>query len=491
MRTKKVFSVFAVAVLSALVTVFAYSHFVKPEKEIVEVPQETVPAARYTSLPSSPQGESPNLTIAAEKSVHAVVHVKTVASQAGRSSGNPLYDFFFGPGQSRPRQEQPVMGAGSGVIISEDGYIVTNNHVIEKTNNIEVTLNDNRTFDAVLVGKDEATDLALLKIEATDLPYMQYGNSDELKIGEWVLAVGNPFNLTSTVTAGIVSAKSRNINILARRQSSRGSMSIESFIQTDAAVNAGNSGGALVNQNGKLVGINTAIASRTGSYTGYSFAVPASIVKKVVSDLMEYGKVQRGILGVNIRNVNSNLAEELNLDQPRGVYVANTMEGSGAEAAGMEEGDVIISVNGEKTDKVSELQEKISRFRPGDEVTVTAIRDGKKKEFSVTLRNIYGSTDVVRQKKEFETLGASFEEVSDEDKARLRIRNGIQVTDIQDGKLREAGIQEGYIITKANRVSINSEDDLRKVIENLEDGLFLTGVYPNGQVAYYAINLEN
>ncbi|MGM0377880.1 MAG: Do family serine endopeptidase [Bacteroidota bacterium] len=488
MRTKKVFLVFAVAVLSALVTVFAYSHFVKPEKEIVEVPQETVPEARYTSLSSAPQGESPNLTEAAEKSIHAVVHVKTVASQAGGSSGNPLYDFFFGPGQQRPRREEPIVGAGSGVIISEDGYIVTNNHVIERTNNIEVTLNDNRTFDAVLVGHDEATDLALLKIEASDLPYMQYGNSDELKIGEWVLAVGNPFNLTSTVTAGIVSAKSRNINIMARRS---GSMGIESFIQTDAAVNAGNSGGALVNQQGELVGLNTAIASRTGSYSGYSFAIPVSIVKKVTSDLMEYGEVQRGILGVNIRNVNSDLAEELNLKQPRGVYVANTMEDGGAEAAGMEEGDVIISVNGEKTDQVSELQEKISNFRPGDEVTVTALRDGKKKQFSVTLRNIYGSTDVVKQKKAFETLGASFEEVSNEDKARLKIRNGIQVTDIQDGKLREAGIQEGYIITKANRVSIDSTDDLRKVIENLEDGLFLTGVYPNGQVAYYAINLEN
>ncbi|MFW6043849.1 MAG: trypsin-like peptidase domain-containing protein, partial [Marinilabiliaceae bacterium] len=344
----------------------------------------------------------------------------------------------------------------------------------------------NRTFDAVLVGSDEVTDLALLKIEASDLPYMQYGNSDELNIGEWVLAVGNPFNLTSTVTAGIVSAKSRNINILARRQ---GNMSIESFIQTDAAVNAGNSGGALVNQKGKLIGINTAIASQTGSYAGYSFAIPVNIVKKVTSDLMEFGEVQRGILGVNIRNVNSDLAEELDLEEPRGVYVASTMEGGGAEAAGLEKGDVIMSVDGEKTNRVSELQEKISRFRPGDEVTVTAIRDGKKKEFSVTLRNIYGSTDVVKQKKAVETLGASFEEVSNEDKERLRIRNGIQVTDIQDGKFREAGIQEGYIITKANRVSVNSEDDLRKVIENLEDGLFLTGVYPNGQVAYYAINL--
>ena len=490
MKTKKLFTIFAVAVLSALVTVFAYSHFVKPEKEIVEIPREISPRAHYTSLSSSPQGESPNLTIAAEKSIHAVVHVKTIANRSsnGGYSGNPLYDFFFGPDQSRPRQQQPVMGAGSGVIISEDGYIVTNNHVIEETRNIEVTLNDNRTFDATLVGNDPATDIALLKIEAEeDLPYMKYGDSDALKIGEWVLAVGNPFNLTSTVTAGIVSAKSRNINLLARRQ---GTMSIESFIQTDAAVNPGNSGGALVNQKGELVGINTAIASRTGSYTGYSFAVPVSIVQKVVSDLMEFGEVQRGILGVNIRNVNSALADELDLEQPRGIYVANVMENSGAEEAGIKEGDVIVSIDGETVEQVAELQEKISRHRPGDEVAVSAIRDGKKKEFSVTLRNIYGSTDVVKPERAFNQLGAKFKEVSDKARARLRLKNGIQVAEVTGGKFREAGIQEGYIITKANRVSISSMDDLRKVIENLEEGLFLTGVYPNGQVAYYAINLE-
>jgi Do/DeqQ family serine protease len=488
MNTKKLFSVFSVAVLSALISVITYSHFFKPEQKIVEITQPVIPAAQYTSLPDESPQQGPDLTVAAERSVHSVVHVKTISSQASNNySGNPLYDFFFGPDFPTPRQ-QPVMGAGSGVIITKDGYIVTNNHVIEEASNIEVTLNDNRSFEAKLIGTDPATDIALIKIDAQDLPYLEYGNSDELKIGEWVLAVGNPFNLTSTVTAGIVSAKSRNINIIRREQ---GTLGIESFIQTDAAVNPGNSGGALVNTSGNLVGINTAIASQTGSYTGYSFAVPVSIVKKVVADLMEYGKVQRGVLGVTIRDVNSELAKEMELGITQGAYVVEVIEDSGAEDAGIKKGDVIISVNGEEITKVSELQEKISRYRPGDKVNVTVIRDGKKKEFIVTLRNIYGSTDVVKADKPFNLLGASFEEVSKEEKMRLRISNGIKVSSVTDGKFRDAGIQKGYIITKANRVPINSVEDFRKVVEIVEEGLFLSGIYPNGQVAYYAINLEN
>ncbi len=488
MNTRKVFSVFSTAVLSALIAVFAYSYFVKPAQKIVEVPQQSVRSAQYASLPGIPQSGVPDLTYAAENSVHSVVHVKTVSTRENNYSGNPLYEFFFGPGNPMPGQQQPVMGSGSGVIITKDGYIVTNNHVVAKTNNIEVTLNDNRTFKAVLVGTDPATDIALLKIEASDLPYMKYGNSDNLKIGEWVLAVGNPFNLTSTVTAGIVSAKSRSINILTTQQ---GNLGIESFIQTDAAVNPGNSGGALVNTKGELIGINTAIASQTGSYAGYSFAVPVGIVQKVIADLMEYGEVQRGILGINIRDVDSQLSKELDLNISQGVYVANVMDNSGAREAGIKEGDIIISVNGDEVTKVSELQEKISRHRPGDNVKVIALREGKKKQFSVTLRNIYGSTDVVKPDKAFELLGASFREIPEEYKNKLRIRSGIQVKNIAAGKFRETGIKEGYIITKANRVPIKRADDLRKVIEMVKDGLFLTGVYPNGQVAYYALNLGN
>lgn len=488
MNTKKIFTLFSVSVLSAFVAVVAYSYFVKPEPTVVEVPRAVYPAAQYMSIPasSSQKGQLPDLTVAAEKSVHSVVHVKTVSTQTTNYSGNPLYDFFFGPGIPMPKQ-QPVMGSGSGVIITSDGYIVTNNHVIEDATNIEVTLNDNRTFKATLVGTDPATDIALLKIDAKDLPYLEYGNSDALKIGEWVLAVGNPFNLTSTVTAGIVSAKSRNINIIRQGQ---GKLGIESFIQTDAAVNPGNSGGALVNTSGQLVGINTAIASQTGSYTGYSFAVPVSIVKKVVADLMEYGQVQRAVLGVSIRDVDSELNEELNLGTTQGAYVVEVVSGSGAEEAGIKEGDVIIQVENEAVTKVSELQEKISRHRPGDKVNVTVIRNGKKKDFIVTLRNIYGSTDVVKADKPFNLLGASFEEVPRKEKMRLGISHGIKVTKVMPGKFREVGIKEGYIITKANRVPINSIEDFRKVVEMVEDGLFLSGIYPNGQVAYYAINLD-
>ncbi|MFW6326884.1 MAG: Do family serine endopeptidase [Bacteroidota bacterium] len=487
MNRKKFFSVFAIAVLSALVSVVTYSHLVKPETKIIQVPTEQTSAAKYASLPAEATREYPDFTRAAENSVNSVVHVKTVSNQTQEYSNNPLFDFFFGPGSPMPHQQQPVMGSGSGVILTTDGYIVTNNHVIDNANNIEVTLNDNRTYKAVIVGTDPTTDIALLKIEAENLPFMKFGNSDDLKIGEWVLAVGNPFNLTSTVTAGIVSAKSRSINILANQQRTLG---IESFIQTDAAVNPGNSGGALVNSKGDLIGINTAIASQTGSYSGYSFAVPVSIVSKVVADLMEFGKVQRGILGVNIQDVNSKLADELDLDSSQGVYVANVIEESGAEEAGIENGDVIISVNKEEVKRVSELQEKISRFRPGDIVNITAIRNGKKKDFSVTLRNIYGSTDVVKADKSLSVLGATFEEVSNEEKSRLKIKNGIKVSELKDGKLRDAGIQEGYIISKANRVPISNTEDLRKVVEMVEEGLFLTGIYPNGQVAYYAINLD-
>ena len=346
------------------------------------------------------------------------------------------------------------------------------------------TLNDKRTFKAVKVGSDPSTDLALLKIDGSDLPYMRYGNSDVLKIGEWVLAVGNPFNLTSTVTAGIISAKSRSIQIL-------GQMSIEAFLQTDAAVNPGNSGGALVNTRGELIGINTAIASRTGSFTGYSFAIPVSIVEKVVADLMEFGEGQRGLLGVNIREIDNALVQELKLNRANGVYVAEVIEGGGAEAAGIKAGDIITAVNGDAVNSVPQLQERVSRYRPGDNLQIEIIRDGKRKPFTVTLRNIHGNTDVVKSASRVSVLGATFEAVSDSEKQRLKIRNGLKVKSVSSGKFRDSGINEGYIITQANRVPINSEEDLNKVVEVLNEGLFLTGIYPNGRVAYYAINLQD
>lgn len=380
------------------------------------------------------------------------------------------------------------MGFGSGVIISADGYIITNNHVIDDADEIEVVLNNRQSFNAKLIGKDPTTDIALLKIDAKELQFLTFGDSDALKVGEWVIAVGNPFNLTSTVTAGIVSAKSRSINILSNQSQSLG---IEAFIQTDAAVNPGNSGGALVNSRGQLVGINTAIASQTGSYSGYSFAVPISIAAKVVSDLKEFGVAQRALLGVSIRDIDGALATEKNIDKIEGVYVAGVNTNSAAKEAGIEEGDIILSVNNEKVNSVPELQEKVSRHRPGDKVTVKVKRSGKEKQFTVTLRNSDGSTSLIKSEDMNVILGARLKELTGSEKQSLQLRSGVKIESLANGKLKNSGIKEGMIITQANRVLINSVDDFRRVVASANEGLFITGVYPNGQVEYYAINLSN
>jgi Do/DeqQ family serine protease len=487
MNSKKLIFTFAIAVLGALVGAFSYSKIMGSSTKVITV-TESAPQAKFASYQSEQTGGYPDLTMAAEKSIHAVVHVKVKSTtQGGYSSGNPLYDFFFGPNggyQAQPRQQ---MGFGSGVIISQDGYIITNNHVIDGADEIEVVLNDKRSYNAKLVGTDPTTDIALLKIDEKDLPFLTYGNSDDLKIGEWVIAVGNPFNLTSTVTAGIVSAKSRSINIL----SGQNQMGIESFIQTDAAVNPGNSGGALVNTSGDLVGINTAIASQTGSYTGYSFAVPVSIVKKVVGDLMEFGVVQRALLGISIRDIDKALAEEKKIDKIEGIYVAAVGPNSAAKDAGIEANDIILSVDNERVNTVPELQEKVSRHRPGDKINVTVKRDGKQKQFVVTLRNSDGSTAIVKPTDKDVVLGAKLKELDDNEKNTLQINVGIKVLSLSEGKLKSSGIREGFIITKANRMPITSVDDLRRVVATADEGLFLTGIYPNGRIEYYAINLAD
>lgn len=432
-----------------------------------------------------------DFTLAAEKSVEAVVHVKTKIDISNRYSMNidPFFDFFFGR-PSQPREPQYQEGSGSGVIISEDGYIVTNNHVIDKASIVEVTLNDKRTFEAKVIGTDPSTDIALLKIEANSLPIITFGDSDNLRIGEWVLAVGNPFNLTSTVTAGIVSAKARNINIL------NAEMKIESFIQTDAAVNPGNSGGALVNTQGELVGINTAIASQTGSYTGYSFAVPTSIVSKVVADLKEFSVVQRAVLGVQIADINDQLAKEKNLNTLKGAYIASVQENSSAADADLREGDIIIAVNGQTVNSVAELQEQISRYRPGNDIKINYIRKDKQESVILKLKNRSGNTNVVKIA-DNSILGATFKEIDKSTIEKFRLKSGIQIASLErDGALAKAGLKKDFIILKVNGQPIRSEKDLTTIINqtiNAADhdrALFITGIYTNGQIAHFAVNLE-
>ena len=476
-RVGRISLTFLLVIAGAFVGVWAYSTFFdKPQ--VVTVKEEQ--AAQFVNYPADSEQQLPDLTFAAEKSIHAVVHIATKSVRTGQwSSGNPLLDEFFGLQRQQPQVRQ---GFGSGVIMSKDGYIITNNHVIEDAQEIKVILNDKREFDARLVGTDPSTDIALLKVDAEDLPYLTYGNSDNLKLGEWVLAVGNPFNLTSTVTAGIISSQGRNLGI------NQDQYRIESFIQTDAAVNPGNSGGALVNQQGNLVGINTAIASRTGSYSGYSFAVPVSIVKKVVKDLMEFGEVQRALLGVNIGDVDAEIAEKLNLDKVEGVYIGGVVENGAANEAGIKEKDVIISVDGDKVKTAAELQEKVSQYRPGDNVDIVVIRDNEKKQFTVTLRNKHGDTEIVRDN--VTVLGAEFEAVSNSVKEDLGIRNGIMITNLEKGKLKDAGLKKGFIITSVNKKPIYETSDFKREVGNARGGILVEGVYPNGESAYYVFGVE-
>ncbi len=423
-----------------------------------------------------------DLTYAAQKTVQAVVHVRIKEKQMAEYYQNPLYNFFYGysPQHNRP---QPIIASGSGVIISNDGYIITNNHVVKNADEIEITLNDKRTYTAKLIGTDPYTDIALIKIDEKSLPFITYGNSDELKLGEWVLAVGNPFNLMSTVTAGIVSAKARNINILNKKYA------IESFIQTDAAVNPGNSGGALVNTKGELVGINTAIESRTGSYSGYSFAIPVSIAKKVVEDLRKYGEVQRAFIGVSINDINSQFAKDNVIDKIEGVYINGINKDGAAEKAGMQQGDVILKVADITVNKVAELQEQISKYRPGDKINFTIKRSNKIKIVLVTLRNKQGDTKIVNKDEAVSVLGAKFEAISSSEAKYLRINHGVKIVDLKDGKLKNIGIKKGFIITKINRETVETADDVKNIISNITGGVYIEGIYPNGMSAYYAFGM--
>ena len=440
--------------------------------------------------------EGLNFVYAAEVATPAVVHIRSTYSAnatttRGRQQQHPFQDMFpdlFGnPGQGSPhgRQGIPRGSSGSGVIVSEDGYIVTNNHVIDNASAIEVVLNDNRKYTAELVGTDPTTDIAVLKIEEEGLPFISYGDSDKIKIGEWVLAVGNPYDLNSTVTAGIVSAKGRSIGILANESGT----SIESFIQTDAAVNPGNSGGALVNLKGELIGVNTAIASPTGSYSGYSFAVPVSLVSKIVEDLKEYGTVQRALLGVRIGNVNAELAKAEGLEVNRGVYVAEVNPGSAAAEAGIEKGDVIVEVNEHSTRTVAQLQESVAQNRPGDKVKVTFYRDGELNSVMATLKNSMGTTAVVeRNAGQLELSGALLSNLSPEESRQLGIEGGVKVERIANGKWAEAGVAEGFIVTAIDNKKVTSTEELLSILKSKRgEGTLVEGISPNGEKVYYGM----
>lgn len=427
-----------------------------------------------------------NFTYAAEKTINSVVHVTT--EYLSNYSSDPFLDFFWGPGGSRG--SRPQIATGSGVIISNDGYIVTNNHVIDDADKIEITLNDERTYIAKLIGADPGTDLALIKIDEKDLPFATFGNSDDVKIGEWVLAVGNPFNLTSTVTAGIVSAKSRSINLL-QNNYQKEIFPLESFIQTDAAVNPGNSGGALVTPDGKLVGINTAIASRTGSYSGYSFAIPSNIVKKITEDLLEFGIAQRAFIGVSIEDIDQKKATEMNLENVKGVLVNGVSPDGAAKSSGIKVNDVILKVGSIEVNNVPELQEQIGRFRPGDDVAVTIRRGSNEETVSITLRNKAGNTDVVKKGETngLVALGAVFKRVAADELKDLGITSGVKIASITGGKLRSAGITEGFIITTLDQKPVESPEQVVAFFNKKKGGVLVEGIYPNGMKGYFGFGL--
>jgi len=435
-----------------------------------------------------------NFVASAEMVTPAVVHVRsTVTVGQGRSKGFDPFEEFFGfkSPENREGPSREARSSGSGAIISQDGYIVTNNHVIDNASKVEVTLEDNRRFTAKVVGTDPTTDLALLKIDGKNLPYVSFGDSDAAKVGEWVLAVGNPMDLTSTVTAGIISAKARNIRILRDENN----LQVEAFIQTDAAVNPGNSGGPLVNLAGEIIGINTAIASRTGGFSGYSFAVPSSIAKKVMDDLLEFGTVQRGLLGVQINDVSPELAEYLGteIEETRGVYVIDVNEGSGGAEAGLQKGDVIIGVDGVTTYTTSKLQEMVARKRPGDQVELTFIRGGKEKTAKATLKNFEGEAKVVKKAapKSAEYNGVHFEDVRPNIKDRLRIDGGAVITSMENEKWKNTGVKEGFVVTQVGRTKIKDSEHLMEVLrKNKGEEVMVLGVYSSGQQGYFEIKLD-
>ncbi len=466
------------AILGAAIALFAYTQLIeKPSPAISRDSSNVQVQDAHAYLTSMQMQEGPvDLTYAAEQTVHAVVHVHT-KEMVGMQPDNPILQWFYGDKYSKPRE---VSGYGSGVIISSDGYIITNNHVIEDAESVEVTLNDKRTFTAKVVGRDPSTDIALLKIKADNLPYIKYGDSEQLKLGEWVLAVGNPFNLTSTVTAGIVSAKGRSLGLL------EGDYRIESFIQTDAALNMGNSGGALVNTKGLLVGITSAIISPSGAYAGNSFAIPVSIVKKVVDDLKEYGEVQRAIIGVNIRDVTSEDADKQNLSAVKGILITGIVPDGAAESAGLKENDVVVKFDGVDVNTTSELQVQVGKHRPGDKATVTYLRKGKENTVPIVLKNVAGNTNLVTADMNGEEVfGARLTPLSSADKRELNVDYGVKVSELTEGRLKDLGIKKGYVILTVNGKKVKNASEVRQYSNNENSLKSIGGVQSDGTVFSY------
>jgi len=508
---KLVIGFLVVSLLSASVAIGVYSYLNRKNGNFFSS-SNSLDQPGLRTVGYAPPAENTDFTYAAEQTVNAVVHIKSVVkpsdSDQGRGSrrkGGYMdpFEFFFGDGNpfGQPYQRQPQVGYGSGVIISSDGYIVTNNHVIDGANEIEVTTNDDQVLKAKVIGSDDLTDVALLKIEGKDFHALPFGDSDALKVGEWVLAVGNPFNLTSTVTAGIVSAKGRG-DVADGFGSRNARDKIQSYIQTDAAVNPGNSGGALVNTKGELIGINTAIVSETGNYVGYSFAIPINLVKKVVSDLKQYGVVQRALLGIKIddlsylKDKDPDKYGKIKIND--GVYVGEFPSNSSAQKAGIQVGDVITAINGTKVKTGQELRAQVSRYSPGDKVDIQVYRNDATKNFTVELKNDQGTTDVVKQKNPNDILGATFNALSDDAKSRLGISYGVEVTDLSNGKLKSEGIKKGFIILTANDNRISSPDDMQQVVSSIlkqdpdDRGLYIKGFYPDSRrMVYVAIDLNN
>lgn len=491
---KKAFLILGIVAVSAAAggaTAWTINRGRQSSVAYIEHEVERTPALG-THFTAYEQGQYPDLTYAAENAVQAVVNIEVVQEVEIPQRGyDPFLEFFGIPQDPRSRggEQQPRYqerrGGGSGVVISPDGYIVTNNHVVDGATKLRVKLNDGRKFDAKLIGKDSATDLALIKIEATELPTLPFGSSDSLRLGEWVLAIGSPFDLQSTITAGIVSAKARQLGVIPN------GFSIEAFIQTDAAVNPGNSGGALVNTHGELVGINTLIKSQTGSYVGYSFAIPESIVRKVVVDLKELGVVQRAMLGVQFRFVDQDFIDaegkELGIKELGGAYVASVVEGGSASEAGIRKGDVIVDINGVKIADASTLQEQVAKHRPNDKIKLSVKRDGGVKQFEVVLRNKAGKTDLITREDVdvVDVLGGKFAELNAKISRELDIKGGVQVVGIKaDGLLARARIKQGFVITHINDKPVRSLADLQRMTEKVRS---IDGVYPNGRSASYML----